>query len=136
MFGKKLLATTFGIMLVSNCAEATDDFKNLNLPMLEKKVVGDTVEFAYSSQSVLSCLQTQSLEMPSFNEIRSQYGDEVFLKIAGAYFSLENDIRYTQFGFALPQYASCYIVDTILTISNNIYTIFNTCFDWQCIEGK
>lgn len=36
MFGGKLFAATFGMMLVSNYAEATNDFKDLNLPMLEK----------------------------------------------------------------------------------------------------
>lgn len=50
-------------------------------------MIGETVEFVYSLHSVLSYVQTKSLEMPSFDKIKSQYGTEVFLKIAGAYFS-------------------------------------------------
>lgn len=37
MFGKKLFAAIFGIILFSNCVKATDDFKDLNLSMSEKK---------------------------------------------------------------------------------------------------
>lgn len=126
MVRKKALTIVFGVVLWNTCIAASADLQDLDLPMLERRCSGEIAEFTYSAQSVSSWVPQQIPEISHFNDVRTKCGDDIFSKIADAYFGLDNDIRYSQFGFELPPHILNNVVPAVTKISGHVYAVLNS----------